>query len=404
MPTSIDDLVSISAGDHHVVGLRKNGTVVQWGNAMQSPAAAQNLTGVIAVAAGGNGSFALKSDGTVVAWAVGDIPQTPPANVADVVAISSGFTGCIAVKSDGTVMQWGTITWGSLDPNAVSGVVAVSGSQDTVAALRWDGSVMTWGPYAPAVPNGLGALSQVVGVSFGAAVGLRPDGTVVAWKDPMGTDLTNVPAGRSHVVSISARQYALAIKDDGTVAAWGDNSFGKVDSTFRSTSVRAASAAIDVRRGDCLGKAAPQSRREHPTCCRIPPTSPCGRMFPLDGQPLYQTTTILVPPGSTHEISTTAMQTNPAGYYMRFSVPGLGRMAGPSHTASFRWRTQPTPRSSGHNSRSPCRPERAARSVPPPITLMRVPRCNCLRCCSGYVFASFTTSGDRFRATHSGCM
>lgn len=397
VPTSIDDLVSISAGDHHVVGLRKNGTVVQWGNAMQSPAAAQNLTGVIAVAAGGNGSYALKSDGTVVAWAVGDIPQTPPANVADVVAISSGFTGCIAVKSDGTVMQWGTITWGSQDPNAVSGVVAVSGSQYTVAALRWDGSVMTWGPYAPAVPSGLGTLSQVVGVSFGAAVGLRPDGTVVAWKDPMGVDLTNVPSGLSHVVSISAKQYVLAIKDDGTVAAWGDNSFGKVDSASRLTSVRAASAGSTF--GVAIVSVKPVALTIQTRTPDLLPDSPYFSVRPdvsLDGQPLYQTTTVLVPPGSSHEISTTATQTNPAGIYMRFQfldwsdggaiTHTVVPVADTTYTAKFRTQFQVTLSAGAGGTISPSTDYFDAGSA---LQLLATPQ-------GGYVFTNFSTSGYSF--------
>lgn len=397
VPTSINDLVSISAGDHHVVGLRKNGTVVQWGSSMQFPAAAQNLTGVIAVAAGGNGSYALKSDGTVVAWAVGDIPQTPPANVADVVAISSGFTGCIAVKSDGTVMQWGTITWGSQDPNTVSGVVSVSGSQYTVAALRWDGSVMTWGPYAPAVPSGLGALTQVVGVSFGAAVGLRPDGTVTAWKDPMGVDLTNVPSGLNHVVSISAKQYALAIKDDGTVAAWGDNSFGKVDSASRLTSVRAASAGSTF--GVAIVSVKPVALTIQTRTPDLLPDSPYFSVRPdllLDGQPVYQPTTILVPPGSSHEISTTATQTNPAGIYMRFQfldwsdggaiTHTVVPVADTTYTAKFRTQFQVTLSAGAGGTISPSTDYFDAGSA---LQLLATPQ-------GSYVFTNFSTSGYSF--------
>ncbi|MBN9659009.1 MAG: hypothetical protein J0H49_12570 [Acidobacteria bacterium] len=397
VPTSINDLVSISAGDHHVVGLRKNGTVVQWGSSMQSPAAAQNLTGVIAVAAGGNQSFALKSDGTVVAWAVGDIPQIPPGNLADVVAISSGFTGCIAVKSDGTVMQWGTISWGSQDPNTVSGVVSVSGSQYTVAALRWDGSVMTWGPYAPAVPSGLGTLSQVVGVSTMAAVGLRTDGTVIAWKDPMGVDLTNVPSGLNHVVSISAKQYALAIKDDGTVAAWGDNSFGKVDSASRLTSVRAASAGSAF--GVAIVSVKPIALTIQTRTPDLLPDSPYFSVRPdllLDGQPVYQPTTILVPPGSSHEISTTATQTNPAGIYMRFQfldwsdggaiTHTVTPVADTTYTAKFRTQFQLTLSAGAGGTISPATDYYDAGSA---VQLLATPQ-------GGYVFTNFSTSGYSF--------
>jgi hypothetical protein len=56
---------------------------------------------------------------------------------------------------------------------------------------------------------------------------LKSDGTVAAWGNNAYLQ-TNVPAGLSNVVAISAGQrQSVALKGDGSVAVWGDNFYGE---------------------------------------------------------------------------------------------------------------------------------------------------------------------------------
>jgi len=63
----------------------------------------------VAIASGHDHNLALKRDGTVVAWGQNTKGQTNvPANRSNVVAIAGGYYSSLALKSDGTVVFWGT--------------------------------------------------------------------------------------------------------------------------------------------------------------------------------------------------------------------------------------------------------------------------------------------------------
>ena len=75
------------------------------------------------------------------------------------------------------------------------------------------------------VPAGL---SDVVSIAAGYnhALGLKSDGTVVAW-GWNGNGITTIPANATNVVAIYAgSQYSLALKADGKVVSWGHSGFG----------------------------------------------------------------------------------------------------------------------------------------------------------------------------------
>ncbi|MDR1710663.1 MAG: hypothetical protein LBR58_02200 [Propionibacteriaceae bacterium] len=267
VPSGLRDVAAISAGEYHVLALKKDGTVVGWGTAGTDADSGQDrvpdgLTSVTAVAAGEYHSLALKSDGTVVAWGSNDDGQCDvPAGLNDVVAISAGRDSSWALKSDGTVVAWGNArapiglagvvgisvgmngyAWradGSLvnlegsgePPASLSGATAIAAGNGFSLAVMPDGTVRAWGHDSytggqTTVPAGLG---NVVGVAAGDshALAVKSDGTVVGW----GTDFygeTTIPAGLTGVVAVGAgERFSVALKSDGTVVAWGNNGSGR---------------------------------------------------------------------------------------------------------------------------------------------------------------------------------
>ena len=60
------DIVSISAGDNHTVGLKADGTVVAVGYNLDGQCDVSNWKNIVAVAAGGYHTLGLRADGTVV--------------------------------------------------------------------------------------------------------------------------------------------------------------------------------------------------------------------------------------------------------------------------------------------------------------------------------------------------
>src|SRR5512146_2393322 len=92
--------IGIAANGTHSLGLKSDGTVVEWGydNALHSPAMPAGLSGVTAIAAGEYHSLALKSDGTVVGWRQNTYHQSDvPSGLNEVVAIAAGGFNSLAL-------------------------------------------------------------------------------------------------------------------------------------------------------------------------------------------------------------------------------------------------------------------------------------------------------------------
>jgi hypothetical protein len=95
----------VAAGPFHSLALRRDGTVVAWGDGSDGETnVPPGLTNVVAIAAYGDYladaaySLALKSDGTVVVWGEGE-PVTPLAGLSNVIAIAGGSDHALAVRT-----------------------------------------------------------------------------------------------------------------------------------------------------------------------------------------------------------------------------------------------------------------------------------------------------------------
>jgi alpha-tubulin suppressor-like RCC1 family protein len=203
-------VTAIAAGIHHTVALKTDGTVVAWGGngggqVTGTPATSdveysttanpvtlggQVLSGVTAIAAGGGHTVALKKDGSVVAWGNNDYGQTtvPLAAQTGVVAIAAGWLHTVALKNDGTILAWGSDDYDqtTIPVEAQSGVTAIAAGTRHTVALRNDGSVVAWGYNSygltqTTVP--VAAQSGVTAIAAGDShtVALKNDGSVVAW-------------------------------------------------------------------------------------------------------------------------------------------------------------------------------------------------------------------------------
>jgi alpha-tubulin suppressor-like RCC1 family protein len=124
----LGDVTAISAGDGHSLALRKDGTVLAWG---------ENKLGQI-----GDGTLANR-----------DRPIVVP-GVRNAIAIAASGHFSVAVLADGTAMEWGG-TYNNPTPRPVPAVLpGVRGARSVVAggnhaaALTQTGEVITWGQNA----------------------------------------------------------------------------------------------------------------------------------------------------------------------------------------------------------------------------------------------------------------
>lgn len=153
VPNGLDSVVAIAAGEFHSLALKDDGTVVAWGagdpqNRRPFTSGGNNddgqckvpagLKDVVTIAAGRHHSLAVRRDGTVVAWG-GRQMQNMPSNLNHVVSVSGGGNYSIALKDDGTVVGWGDESdhWSRKlgDSSDMRNLVAISAGQDHCLAL-----------------------------------------------------------------------------------------------------------------------------------------------------------------------------------------------------------------------------------------------------------------------------
>jgi alpha-tubulin suppressor-like RCC1 family protein len=174
--TGLSGVVGIAGGGNHSLALLGDGSVRAWGYNEQgqlghgtmtlfstTPVAVADLTDVVQISAGADHSVGLLSDGTVRTWGqngsgeLGDgttLDRSAPVVVSgldDVVEVlaTGGLPGShnLARRADGTLKAWGYNAWGQLgdgtmitrtvpvDVVGVTGASAIAGSRHSVAII-----------------------------------------------------------------------------------------------------------------------------------------------------------------------------------------------------------------------------------------------------------------------------
>ncbi|MCN9243591.1 Ig-like domain repeat protein [Streptomyces sp. RY43-2] len=245
LPAGVE-LIAVSGGERHSLGLTSDGRVLAWGlngqGELGDGTRTDRLTPVetllpagvhaTAIAAGGEHSMALTSDGRVFAWGynssgqVGDgttINRLTPVEVhlpagTQVTAIAAGLLHSMALTSDGRVLAWGFNRYGQVGDGTTTDrltpvevhlpagvqVTAIAAGDLHSLALTSDGRVLAWGF------NSSGQLGD----------GTTTDRlTPVEVHLPAGVQVTGISGGDAH---------SLALTSDGRVLAWGNNGFGQL--------------------------------------------------------------------------------------------------------------------------------------------------------------------------------
>lgn len=149
-------------------------------------------------------------------------------------------TPLVADVPPGLNFGWGASgrNYGQASPPGSTGLwINTSAGMNHSVGVRADGSVVAWGSNWTnqcAVPSDLGPCKQVAagggtlynGDELGHSLALRTDGRVVAWgNNNLGQ--INLPWDLGTCSLIAAGQYhSLAVRINGQIAAWGDNTYG----------------------------------------------------------------------------------------------------------------------------------------------------------------------------------
>lgn len=172
VPPDLGSICAIALGGFHILALRRDGTVRDWGQfSFQYAPVPEGLNNVVAVATSYGASFALRADGTVVSWGYSYLTADALREWSDVVQLSAGLGHLLLLTSDYRVQAWGSNTGTqTMVPENMGKVVGVAASSSTSFAWTEDGQIYAWGDNASLqVTDGKFALagSKVISVVGG---------------------------------------------------------------------------------------------------------------------------------------------------------------------------------------------------------------------------------------------
>lgn len=182
------DIVAVSAGDKHIVGLKSDGTVVSAGSIKTGRRNVDGWKNVVALSAGDSHTVALLSDGSVIATGYNeqgqcDVDQLSlAAGGKEIVSIAAGYYHTLALLEDGTVVACGQKYHGACDAENWTNIAAIYAGEMFSAGLKNDGTVVVTGQSALVDTWDFSEWVDIVNLAAGDEylIGLKADGTVVS--------------------------------------------------------------------------------------------------------------------------------------------------------------------------------------------------------------------------------
>lgn len=212
------DIAAISVGQSYTAGLRKDGTVVATGRNDEGVCNVADWRDIVLIHAGRNHIAALRKDGTVVATGENDYGQCDVADWRDIVDISPGTKHTVGVRKDGTVIAVGANNFGQCDVAEWRGIKAIFTRYITTVGLREDGTVIATGHNKYGQCN-VTDWRDVIDISVEGCfrtVGLRKDGTVIAAGHNAGGQC-NVESWRNIIAIACSLRETVGLRSDGTI-------------------------------------------------------------------------------------------------------------------------------------------------------------------------------------------
>lgn len=260
--TVLTNVISVTEGTAHALGIKADSTICSWGYIPTNLVSKQlevltnppGATNIIAIAAGNYFNAALRKDGTLFTW--GNIAPKTVTGASNYTAIAAGKEFLLAVDQRGTVSSFGTPSadpYSSTIPTGLNRVVDVAVGLKFGMALKDDGTVMTWRYSAPSFSG----VSNIVAIAANNSSGyaLKLDGTVTG--SGISTSEKAFLATLTNVVAIRAfAGNAAALTADGRLSVWGDNTYQQTNVPSWATNVTDF-AVGDGRLAVVLGDAKP---------------------------------------------------------------------------------------------------------------------------------------------------
>lgn len=178
---------------------------------------------IVSVTFGENHIVGLCSDGTVVAAGGNEFGQLNVGAWRNVIAVAAGDGFTLGLRADGTVVGAGENSFGQLDTQDWSGIVAIAAGKRFAAAVCRDGTMRLCGQLSNGVEKAAD-WHEITAVECGASyvIGLKKDGTVeAAGTDKCGqtlvqfwTDIVKIATGETDTAGIRQDGRAICVDSD----------------------------------------------------------------------------------------------------------------------------------------------------------------------------------------------
>jgi len=206
----------VSAGFRFNCALKTDGTLACWGHdtageTSQAPGYYKQ------VEAGAYHACALDENGVPKCWGNNDSGQVEPSQPGPFQQLALGGAHSCGLKADGTVECWGNNEYGQTDMPADTTFSSITGGHQTTCGIKTDGVAICWGQ----TNQSYGYLTQIdFTLYLSSLCGLKVDNT------PSCPSMGSEPSDKFSYVTIG-HYFACGIKTDGLVDCWGDNKHGK---------------------------------------------------------------------------------------------------------------------------------------------------------------------------------
>jgi alpha-tubulin suppressor-like RCC1 family protein len=141
------------------------------------------MTDIVQVSAGRFHTVGLKSDGTVVAVGANNYNygQTDVGSWSGITQVAAGITHTVGLRSNGMVVAVGENLWGQSNVGSWNGIIQVAAGESHTVGLSSDGTVVAAGDNLNGQLN-IESWTEITHVAAGFyhTVGLKADGNVVA--------------------------------------------------------------------------------------------------------------------------------------------------------------------------------------------------------------------------------